>query len=207
MIGNAVKGWRSIRGGWLLDFDWDRNFESLMILKKAMALSFDSTRQYVATMRLVGADEMDEHWRHTFLNILGAQAVLSWKGFVARKPYFEISLGMDKLKRVVADLKPNVGLVERLNSDTRLLALISQLRPDELRLGLTILTPTESGMPLNIYEFMNDPREITWTISIEKYMTRGFDAAKLVTCMVDIMDTVLGKARSFTLETREKMKG
>lgn len=199
IIGKAVRKWQPVQGGWLLELDWERNYSSLIIMKKSIRFTFDSTRKYIATMVMVTPEEMNETWKQTFLGILGAQAELSWAGKLVRKPFFKISPDVERIMGAAPELKATTGLIDELNSDGQLLDLVSRIRPEELKLGLTMLTPTESGMLPEIRQFIENPREINWTIGIEKYLTRGLEFPKLVGFSLNAMDMMLGHAKSFTM--------
>jgi len=206
VFGKVVKNWKRITGGWVVEFDWDRNFDSLIILRKGIAFYFDSTRQYVASVNVVRPDEMDEAWKKAFYRIVGAQAAVSWEGLISRKPVFSISSEVEGLKRVLPDLKPDADLVDSLNADSKLTKLMSQAGPEELRLGPTISTPANSAEMPSIYGFTHDPPEINWTATFGKYVTRGLSTASFVNSMVDIMDIILGKAKSYTLKVKEEIQ-
>jgi len=199
LLGKAVRRWQPIRGGWLVELDWERNYNSLIILKRSIRFTFDSTRKYVATMVMVSPEEMNDAWKQTFIGILGGQADLSWTNQIIGDLQFRISPDVERIKKEAPELKVTNDLVDALNSDNQLLNLVSRIRPEELKLGLTMLTPTESGMLPEIGQFVENPTEISWTIGIEKYLTRGLEFPKLVRFSLDAMDMMLGHAKSFTL--------
>ena len=84
--------------GLLLELEWNRSFEKLILSSRRISLTFDSIQKFVASHTMVKEDEMDEVWRSTFARLLGTGVALESKGTLFHKYAFEVSPTVKKIR-------------------------------------------------------------------------------------------------------------
>jgi len=188
--------------GLMLELDWDRNFERLLLSSKRMSFSLDSTQMYVAAHTMVSRDAMDDIWKCCFTKLLGTGVALKSTGLVWRKHTFVVSSAVRKITEMMSDVSEDSSLAESLNGDAALTRLISEVSPDVFTVDLSVST---EGLPpgVELRTLLTQPRDITWTAVVERYVTRGVGAKKLFMSIIDMIDIALAKA----IENSKRLRG
>lgn len=197
-----IKSKTETSAGLLLDLEWDRSFEKLILSSRRLGFSFDSTRKFVATHTMVKQDEMDETWRSTFAKLLGTGVVLGSRGTLFRKYAFEISPTVRKIRDIIPEVVEDDSLARSLNEDPVLMKLVSETKPTEFTADLSV--SLESLSPgVGLRSLFTQPRGMTWAAEIEIYVTRGRGIDKVITTIMDMMDITIRRA----VENSKRLRG
>jgi len=197
-----IKSKTETSAGLLLDLEWDRSFEKLILSSRRLGFSFDSTRKFVATHTMVKQDEMDETWRSTFAKLLGTGVVLGSRGTLFRKYAFEISPTVRKIRDIIPEVVEDDSLARSLNKDPVLMKLVSETKPTEFTADLSV--SLESLSPgVGLRSLFTQPRGMTWATEIEIYVTRGRGIDKVITTIMDMMDITIRRA----VENSKRLRG
>ena len=188
--------------GLLLELEWNRSFEKLIISSRRISLTFDSIQKFVASHTMVKEDEMDEVWRSTFARLLGTGVALELRGTLFRKYAFEVSPTVKKIRYIVPEVSEDDSLARSLNGDPALMKLVSETKPIEFTVDLSVgLESLSPGAGLR--SLFTQPREMTWTAEIEMYVTRGRGTKKVITTIMDMLDITIRGA----VENTKRLKG
>jgi hypothetical protein len=188
-----IKSKTETSAGLLLELEWNRSFEKLILSSRRLGFSFDSTRKFVATHTMVKQDEMDETWRITFARLLGTGVALESRGTLFRKHAFEVSPTVKKIRDIVPEVAEDDSLARSLNEDPVLMKLVSETKPTEFTTDLSV--SLESLSPgAGFSALFTQPRGMTWTAEIEIYVTRGRGINKVITSIIDMMDIAIKRA-------------
>lgn len=197
-----IKSKTETSAGLLLELEWDRSFEKLILSSRRLGFSFDSTRKFVATHTMVKQDEMDETWRSTFAKLLGTGVVLGSRGTLFRKYAFEISPTVRKIRDIIPEVVEDDSLARSLNEDPVLMKLVSETKPTEFTADLSV--SLESLSPgVGLRSLFTQPRGMTWAAEIEIYVTRGRGIDKVITTIMDMMDITIRRA----VENSKRLRG
>ncbi len=197
-----IKSKTETSAGLLLELEWDRSFEKLILSSRRLGFSFDSTRKFVASHTMVKQDEMDETWRSTFSKLLGTGVVLGSRGTLFRKYAFEISPTVKKIRDIIPELVEDDSLARSLNEDPVLMKLVSETKPTEFTADLSV--SLESLSPgVGLRSLFTQPRGMTWAAEIEIYVTRGRGIDKVITTIMDMMDITIRRA----VENSKRLRG
>jgi len=188
-----IKSKTETSAGLMLELEWDRSFERLILSSRRLSISLDSTRKFVASHTTVKQDEMDETWRSTFVRLLGTGVALKSKGTLSRKYVFEVSPTVEKIKDIIPEVVEDDSLARSLNEDPLLMKLVSETKPTEfttdLSVGLDSLSPE-----LGLRSLFTQPRAMTWAAEVEIYVVRGRGVDRLIMAIMDMMDIAIRKA-------------
>jgi len=197
-----IKSKTETSAGLLLELEWDRSFEKLILSSRRLGFSFDSTRKFVASHTMVKQDEMDETWRSTFARLLGTGVVLGSRGTLFRKYAFEISPTVKKIRDIIPEVVEDDSLARSLNEDPVLMKLVSETKPTEFTADLSV--SLESLLPgVGLRSLFTQPRGMTWAAEIEIYVTRGRGIDKVITTIMDMMDITIRRA----VENSKRLRG
>jgi hypothetical protein len=197
-----IKSKTETSAGLLLELEWDRSFEKLILSSRRLGFSFDSTRKFVASHTMVKQDEMDETWRSTFARLLGTGVVLGSRGTLFRKYAFEISPTVKKIRDIIPEVVEDDSLARSLNEDPVLMKLVSETKPTEFTADLSV--SLESLSPgVGLRSLFTQPRGMTWAAEIEIYVTRGRGIDKVITTIMDMMDITIRRA----VENSKRLRG
>jgi len=188
--------------GLLLEMEWDRNFEKLILSSRWISLTIDSIQKYVGSHTMVKGDDMDETWRNTFAKLLGTGVTLESKGRLFRKYAFEISPTVKKIRDIIPEVSEDDSLVRSLNGDPALMKLVSETKPIKFTVDLSVGL---ENLPLGagLRSLFTQPREMTWTAEIEMYMMRGRGIKKAIMNTMDMMDITIKKAVENSMRVKE----
>jgi hypothetical protein len=197
-----IKSKTETSAGLLLELEWNRSFEKLILSSRRMSLSFDSTRKFVASHTMVKQDEMDETWRSTFARLLGTGVALEPRGILFRKYAFEVSPTVKKIRDIIPEVVEDDSLARSLNEDPVLMKLVSETKPTEFTADLSV--SLESLSPgVGLRSLFTQPRGMTWAAEIEIYVTRGRGIDKVITTIMDMMDITIRRA----VENSKRLRG
>ena len=197
-----IKSKTETSAGLLLELEWNRSFEKLILSSRRLGFSFDSTRKFVASHTMVKQDEMDETWRSTFAKLLGTGVVLGSRGTLFRKYAFEISPTVKKIRDIIPEVVEDDSLARSLNEDPVLMKLVSETKPTEFTADLSV--SLESLSPgVGLRSLFTQPRGMTWAAEIEIYVTRGRGIDKVITTIMDMMDITIRRA----VENSKRLRG
>jgi len=199
-----IKSETETSAGLLLELEWDRSFEKLILSSRMMGFSLDSARKFVAQHTAVKQDEMDETWRNTFARLLGTGVALQSRGTLFRKYVFEVSPTVEEIRDIVPAVVKDDSLARSLNGDPVLMKLVSETKPTEFTVGLSVtLESLSSGGGLR--SFFTQPRGISLAAEIEIYVTRGRGISRTITSVIDMMDIAIKRAVENSKRLRDKI--
>jgi len=188
-----IKSKTETSAGLMLELEWGRSFERLIMSSRRMSLSFDTIQKYVATHNMVRKSEMDETWRSCSTRLLGTGVALESKGTLFPRQAFGVSPTVKKIREFVPEVIEDDSLAQSLNEDPVLMKLVSESKPGVFTVDLSVsFEGLQPGVELR--SLLTQPREITWTAEIESYVTRSRGVSKAITSIVDMMDIAITKA-------------
>jgi hypothetical protein len=201
-----VKSKVETSAGLMLELEWDRSFERLIMSSRRMSMSFDSINTYVAAHTMVRQDDMDETWTRCFPKLLGTEVTLKWEGALFRKQAFCVSPNVKTIRNVVPEVIEDDSLARSLNEDPVLRKLISEGRPEEFSVDLSIDQEALSS-PIALRSFLARPKAIMWTAEVESYVARGIGVNKTITSIIDMLDLAIKRAVENSKRIREAEQG
>jgi len=204
VLGPHVKSKEETNVGSLFTLNWDRQFERILVAKRGLSFSLDSTRQYTAMRTLVRRGEMNENWKKCFWKLLGTGVALKKTGFLSRGLAFVPSTSIDVIKAFMPEVTVDDALGKSLAGDADLMGLLARLRPDSFVVDLSFST---EGLPIGteLGSMLREPRELMWTVIVERYPSKGTGERKDFLSVLDAIDIAMKKAVDHTMRTRDEV--
>jgi len=163
------------RGGLIWIVPKEDNFDLMFIRKRSIGFfSSGDFWEFISRVVIVPEGKMRGIDTPFFQRMKSLEVELHWDGFRNRKPLFKPSSGLLNFKKQVTWIMEDDALQRSLNSDTKLMDLVREVQPDEIRIKL--FTSMESqpddyflGFEEKIIlDFINKPTKIWWIITIVK---------------------------------------
>ncbi|MBO3758003.1 MAG: hypothetical protein QXS21_00025 [Thermoproteota archaeon] len=186
-----------VQGGWQLNLSWNKSFDKLLILYRNIPLSFDKVTIYMAVSEFVKKEDIDSKWKQTFPKMLGNSSSLGWSGLLFKKPFFSSS--NTKTEKLIQGLVKDEVLSNMLNSKKDLMDLIKKIKPDSASVDLSINVTSQ----VSLTQFLDNPTEISWVASLEKYVMRGPGITGLVKNIISALDLMIATAKEYSLKVYE----
>lgn len=197
LLKDYLKSVIRVQGGWQLNFSWNKSFDKLLILYRNIPLSFEKVTIYMAVSDFIQKEHIDEKWKKTFPKLLGNTSSLGWSGLIFKKPFFSSS--NTKTERLVQGLVKEEALSNMLNSKKDLMDLIKKIKPDSASIDLSINVTSQASLA----QFLENPTEISWVASLEKYIVREPGIGGLVKNIVSALDLMIATAKEYSLKVYE----
>ncbi|MGB9759374.1 MAG: hypothetical protein ACP5KW_07150 [Thermoproteota archaeon] len=186
-----------IQGGWQLNLSWNKSFDKLLILYRSIPFSFDKVTIYMAVSEFVKKEDIDDKWKQAFPKLLGNASSLGWSGFIFKKPFFSSS--NTKTERLIQGLVKGEALSNMLNSKKDLMDLIKKIKPDSATIDLSINVTSQASLA----QFLENPTEISWVASLEKYIIREPGISGLIKNVMSALDLMIATAKEYSLKVYE----
>jgi len=184
----------------------EASFDGLFVRSHWISLSFDRKWEFSSTLNLVSDKDMARKFE-AYRKLKELECELGWRGFLRREPYFKTFSQLLKLGSMISQFKPNSKLVENLNTDSEIIRLIKDVRPDQV--AVTLHSINESSMPListeedyfrALVNYYNDPLRISWNVTSFRCLHAGLSHKRNVIGMFNILDKISSHIRQVSME-------
>lgn len=197
LLKDHLKSVIRVQGGWQLNLSWDKSFDKLFILYRGIPFSFDKVTIYMALSNFVKKEDINDKWKQVFPKLLGNSSSLGWSGFIFKKPSFSSS--NTKTEKLVQGLVKEETLSNMLNSKKDLMDLIKKIKPDSATIDLSINVTSQASLA----QFLENPTEISWVASLEKYIIREPGIGGLIKNIMSALDLMIATAKEYSLRVYE----
>lgn len=169
------------------------NFDEMYFFKKGLLWSMDRKSIFVGMVNIVPQDQVTWDTKKLYQKLKGMECELE-RGFMWRNLHFRLHSDLIVLKKRIPTLELDDAIVRGLNNDTRLMTLLSTVKPEIL----TIILSTAPGMQMATREdlheaaakYYNNPLRITWEMAITKIVERGLRYEKTINGIFDAFDLI-----------------
>lgn len=197
LLKDYLKSTIRVQGGWQLNLSWNKSFDKLLVLYRNIPLSFDKVTIYMAMSDFVKKENIDDKWKQVFPKLLGNSSSLGWSGFIFKKPFFSSS--NLKTEKLLQGLTKEEVLSSMLNSKKDLIELIKKIKPESASLDLSVNIASQASLA----QFLENPTEISWVASLEKYIIREPGVSGLIKNITSALDLMIKTAKEYSLKIYE----
>jgi len=197
-----LKNYKRISNGYLL-YVRNFNFDRVVNIKSFAGGLFADTRDsFITAYQIISNKEMNIELKEVYKKMKSLESILTYKGFLKNNPIF---ISRPILKKIHPNLTTNTLLVDKLNNDIELIGLIRKIKPSLVKIVLKSLygsePPQDDSEVIKMErEFLEDPSEITWIISLSFVNYRGWGYSQRILDTFRILDKIVIHLRNITFK-------
>lgn len=195
MLEDYITNWEKMDGEIIFFPKKHLHFDKLFLRSRYAFM--DRVFDFSGVIELVPEQRMNEDSKHLHNSLMELSCDLSGTGFFKRKPRFESYALLNLLQDYIPSLGVNNGLVNALNESRSVIALLRQIRPDDLCITLSSFAQgprhlVQQGFdPIGLMvENYRNPNEVTWIVSLSKLISRTLSYRKMFTGIVSVIDCI-----------------
>ena len=156
----------------------------------------DKVSVFTGIVEVVDKNSMNATYKDLYRKLKNMETQLNWSRFM-RKPYFGPHHTLETVQSFIPSIRVDNTLSGKLNSDKQLISLIKKIQPDNLSVTLSVVDPEQQFLVSSKEDFKNmlvayyeDPKSITWIITLEKAILRDFFFVQTCRGVYDILERV-----------------
>ncbi len=192
-----VKEWKlSDLGASILIPKEKYHFNSILFRPKRLSFAVDKSWEFIASVPIIESNDFSESHVSLFQHLKGIECETSRKGLLRKRFLMITSPILMQLQNEIPGLRIDDSLIEVLNQDDSFQKLLSTITPDNLSIKLfsqPIATRNLKEYCREFRDIYQNPQEIIWNISVEKYLESIVSKGKYTTILdsiVEILDVV-----------------
>jgi len=189
-LSRYVLDWTGTRNNCIMQVK-DAPFSELVVRRIPLPLGIERKTQYACTVEIVPQSEMDEIQVKVYRQLKRMECELAVSGILKKKFRFIPAKTHKEMKKRIKGYTVNPMLLKNLNQNQRLMRLIQEVMPDEMKISLTSVDAAVAMQEKNFFDaaarFYNNPSMIAWIITLTKFVTSGFKAGSVRIKMFEIL--------------------
>jgi len=187
----------------------DAPFTEIIIRRIPLPLGIERKTQYTCALEIVPESKMNKAQAVVYRELKRMECELSVKGLLKKTFYFIPAKTHNEMKKRIKGYTVNPTLLQDLNQNQRLMKLIQEVMPDEMKILLASVDQSVTIREKNFFDaaahFYENPSRITWIVTLTKFVTPGLKCGEIRVKMFKILKEVSEFLLNFTKKYSEKM--